>query len=191
MGPRLSDPRPKLLGFSGSLRRASYSTAVLRTLLEELNGEVEATTFDIGALPHYNADLDGENAPEPVRALKAAIAAADALLFVTPEYNYGMPGVLKNAIDWASRPGYKSVLRDKPALIISTSGGAIGGARATQQLKLTLLGTISRVLPWPEVFITYAGSKITDGKLTDPESLKLSLEAVRALLVEVRKSPHS
>ena len=164
---------------------------MLRTLLEELKGEVEATTFDIGSLPHYNADLDGDAAPESVRALKAAIAAADALLFVTPEYNYGMPGVLKNAIDWASRPGYKSVLRDKPALIISTSGGAIGGARATQQLKLTLLGTISRVLPWPEVFITYAGSKITDGKLTDPESLKLSLEAVRALLVEVRKSPHS
>jgi len=158
---------------------------VLRTLLEELKNEVEAISFDIGSLPHYNADLDGDAAPEPVRALKAAIAAADALLFVTPEYNYGMPGVLKNAIDWASRPGYKSVLRDKPAVIISTSGGAIGGARATQQLKLTLLATITRVLPWPEVFITNAGAKIADGRLTDPESLKLSLEAVHALLAEV------
>ena len=175
----------KLLGISGSLRRASYSTAVLRTLLEELKNEVEASTFDIGSLPHYNADLDGDNAPEPVRALKAAITATDALLFVTPEYNYGMPGVLKNAIDWASRPGYKSVLRDKPAVIISTSGGAIGGARATQQLKLTLLATITRVLPWPEVFITNAGSKITDGRLTDPDGLRLGLEAVRALLAEV------
>ena len=187
MGSRLSD-RPKLLGFSGSLRRASYSTAVLRTLLDDLRQEVEASTFDIGSLPHYNADLDGDAAPDSVHALKTAIRAADALLFVTPEYNYGMPGVLKNAIDWASRPGYQSVLRSKPAVIISTSGGAIGGARATQQLKLTLLATVTRVLPWPEVFITNAGSKIAEGRLTDPDSLKLSLEAVRALLAEIGNS---
>ena len=180
--------RPTLLGISGSLRRASYSTAVLRTLLEELKNEVAATTFDIGTLPLYNADLDGDSPPEPVRALKGAIAASDALLFVTPEYNYGLPGVLKNAIDWASRPGYNSVLKGKPAVIISTSGGVIGGARATQQLKTTLLATLTNVLPWPEVLITNAGSKVLDGKFVDEPGLKLSLEAVRALLVEWRRS---
>jgi len=182
-------PGRRLLGFSGSLRRASYSTAVLRTLLDELKDEIEASVFDIASLPHYNADLDGDAAPEPVRALKAAITAADALLFVTPEYNYGPPGVLKNAIDWASRPGYKSVLKDKPTLIISTSAGFVGGARATQQLKTTLLATLCRVLPWPEVLIANAGGKITGGKFTDPDGLKLSLEALRALLAEVPARP--
>ena len=178
--------RPRLLGISGSLRRESYSTAVLRTVMGALADEIEGSTFDIGTLPLYNADLDGEHPPESVRALKAAIAAADALLFVTPEYNYGVPGVLKNAIDWASRPGYQSVLKGKPAAIISTSGGVIGGARAQQQLKTTLLGTLTRVLPWPDVLVTNAGTKVKDGRFIDEAGLELSLDLVRALLREVR-----
>lgn len=182
---------PKLLGISGSLRRGSYSTAVLRTVMEALADEIAGTTFDIGTLPHYNADLDTDAPPEPVRALKAAIASADMLLFVTPEYNYGMPGVLKNAIDWASRPGYQSVLKGKPAVILSTSGGVIGGARATQQLKMTLLATLVRILPWPEVFITNAGTKVTDGRFTDEAGLKLSLAPVRVMIDEWRRTPAS
>ena len=161
--------RPRLLGISGSLRRESYSTAVLRTVMGALADEIEGSTFDIGALPLYNADLDGEHPPESVRALKAAIA-----------------GVLKNAIDGASRPGYQSVLQDKPAAIISTSGGVIGGARAQQQLKTTLLGTLTRVLPWPDVLVTNAGTKVKDGRFIDEAGLALSLDLVRALLREVR-----
>jgi chromate reductase len=176
---------PRLLSISGSLRRGSYSTAVLRTLLDTLGTEAASSTFDIGTLPLYNADLDGENPPNPVRVLKTAIASAEALLFVTPEYNYGLPGVLKNAIDWASRPAYQSVLKDKPAAIISTSGGG-GGARAQQQLKTTLLATLTRVLPWPEVLVTNAGGKVKDGKFIDEAGLALSLDLVRALLREVR-----
>src|SRR5215211_539881 len=94
-----------LLGLWGSLRRAAYSKAILMTLREELAPEIFIEPFDVGSLPLYNADLEGD-VLEPVRALKAAISASQGVLIVTPEYNYGVPGVLKNALDWASRPAY-------------------------------------------------------------------------------------
>jgi chromate reductase len=141
-----------LLGLSGSLRRGAYSTAILMTLRQELAPAISIVPFEIGALPLYNADLTGE-ALEPVRALKNAISASEGVVIVTPEYNYGMPGVLKNALDWASRPAYQSVLKDKPVAVISSSQSSVGGVRAQAQLRQTLFAVLARTLPWPEVAI--------------------------------------
>src|SRR5437899_4709244 len=105
-----------ILGIAGSLRRGSYNKVLLKVAAEEAPAEVEVRIFDrLGEIPLYDADLEARGDPEPVTAMKTAIGAADALLIATPEYNYGMPGVLKNAIDWASRPPGKSVLNRKPA----------------------------------------------------------------------------
>lgn len=140
-----------LLGISGSLRAASLSTKLLGEAIRSAESAgAQVTTFDIGTLPLYNQDLDGDEKPGPVTALKSAIGAADGLMLASPEYNYSIPGVLKNAIDWASRPGYKSVLRGKPTVIMSTSMGITGGVRMQAHLKNTLGGTLTPVYDAPE-----------------------------------------
>ena len=109
----------RLLGLSGSLRRASNSTAVLRGLQDALAPKARLDIFSLHGLPLYNEDEDGEHAPESVRALRSAIETTDGVIMVSPEYNHGMSGVLKNSLDWASRPYGCSVLRGKPVLTIN------------------------------------------------------------------------
>lgn len=173
----------KLLCLAGSLRAASSSRAVVATIRERLAGRVETTGFDIGALPHYNADLDP--LPENVVALKRAIAAADGVVIVTPEYNYSVPGVLKNAIDWASRPGYASVFKDKPVFIATVSGGALGGVRAQAHLKNILGAVLARAFVWQEIAITQANAKVTDGRLSDEATETFLFDALDAFLAEL------
>lgn len=173
----------KLLCLAGSLRAASSSRAVVATIRERLEGRVETSGFDIGALPHYNADLDP--LPETVVALKDAIAAADGVVIVTPEYNYSVPGVLKNAIDWASRPGYASVFRDKPVFVATVSGGALGGVRAQAHLKTVLGAVLARTFIWQEIAITQANGKVTDGKLDDEATKTFLFDALDAFLGEL------
>jgi chromate reductase, NAD(P)H dehydrogenase (quinone) len=175
----------KLLGIWGSLRQGAYSKAIVMTLRDELAQEITITPFEIGSIPLYNADLEGD-ALEPVRALKSAISNSHGLLIVTPEYNYGVPGVLKNALDWASRPAYQSVLKDKPVAVISSSISSTGGARAQAQLKQTLTAVLARTLRWPEVVIGDVGNKVRDGRLVDEASLRLALNIVRALAREIK-----
>lgn len=170
----------KILCLAGSLRAASSSRAVVATVCERLSGEFEMQSFDIGTLPHYNADFDP--LPDTVVALKAAIAEAAGLVIVTPEYNYSVPGVLKNAIDWASRPGYQSVLRDKPVFIASVSGGALGGVRAQAHLKNVLGGVLARTFIWQEIVVTHANTKVKDGRLADEATETFLFEALRAFL---------
>jgi chromate reductase len=105
---------------------------------------------DIAALPHYNSDLEAVDLPESVVTLKAAVEEADALLIVSPEYNYSVPGTLKNAIDWLSRPAFKSVLAHRPTGILSASMSPVGGARMQGHLKTILSGTLTPVYPAPE-----------------------------------------
>jgi chromate reductase len=176
----------RILGICGSLRRESYSGAVLKGLQEAARERARFDIFPLGDVPLYNADLDGDEKPQPVVALKNAIRDSDGLVISSPEYNYGTPGVLKNALDWASRPGYQSVLKGKPVLIVSSSPGALGGARAQAQLRQTLAGTLSRVVAVPEVVIGQVQAKVQDGRLTDASSLKFMLEAFDALLAEIR-----
>jgi chromate reductase, NAD(P)H dehydrogenase (quinone) len=111
----------RLLGLSGSLRRASNGTAVLRGLQDALAPTARLDIFSLHGLPLYNEDEDGEHAPESVRALRSAIETTDGVVMVSPEYNHGMSGVLKNALDWASRPYGRSVLRGKPVLTMTAS----------------------------------------------------------------------
>jgi chromate reductase, NAD(P)H dehydrogenase (quinone) len=144
---------------------------------------MEISVFDrLGELPHYNADVDAQGTPEPVAALRTAIHEADALLIATPEYNYGIPGVLKNAIDWASRPSATSVLKGKPTGIMGASPGMSGTARAQLQLRQAFVFTQTYVLQGPEVLVRDARSKFDqEGRLTDEgtrDFLRKHLEAL-------------
>ncbi|HWK45453.1 MAG TPA: NADPH-dependent FMN reductase [Stellaceae bacterium] len=179
-------PQPSLLGLSGSIRRGSTNTAILRTIAGHLGSKASMTLFPLNDVPLYNGDLEGEHLPPPVQALKDAIAGADGIILCSPEYNHGMSGVLKNALDWASRPGFNSPLKNKPALIMSSSPGAIGGARAHAQVRETLASALARVVARPQVTIAGIFQKVTDGHLTDEASLKFCLEAVDDLLSEIR-----
>lgn len=175
-----------ILCLSGSLRTASTSKAVVETICKKLADEASFSRFDIGSLPHYNADLDP--LPETVTSLKSAISAADGMIIVTPEYNYSVPGVLKNAIDWASRPGYASVLKDKPVFIASVSGGALGGVRAQAHLKNILGAVLARTFVWQEVVVTHANTKVKDGMLADAATEVFLFEALRAFLASLSRS---
>src|SRR5260221_1215413 len=142
----------RLLGLSGSLRRASNSTAVLRGLRDALASRAPLDICRLHEMPPYNEDDDGEHAPESVRALRWAIEPSDGVIMISPEYNHGMSGVLKNALDWASRPYGQSALRGKPVLTMTASPAFTGGGRAQQQMNETLGSIPARlVLPPPIV----------------------------------------
>lgn len=173
----------KLLGLPGSLRRASHNRALLVAAGELLPPGVTLAIEDLRALPFYDGDLDDDaHRPASVTALKQRITLADAVLVATPEYNYGIPGVLKNAIDWASRPGYHSPFRDKPVAIVSASPSAVGGARAQGQLKQVLLGMAADVFPYPEFLVGASHEKLVDGRLVH-EDTRTHLRTMLAALV--------
>jgi chromate reductase, NAD(P)H dehydrogenase (quinone) len=174
-----------LIGISGSLRQASSNTAVLRTLQETLPAGVELTLLPLDAIPPYNQDLDGTQPPAAVHGLKQAIAACDGIVICSPEYNFGMPGILKNALDWASRPAFASPLKGKPVLLITCSPAITGGVRAQAQLRETLSGTLSRVITRPPVVIGAVHTKIEHGRLTDSANLDFALAAVQDLVAEI------
>ncbi len=174
-----------IMGFSGSLRSGSLSTRVLHTLPSVSAEKARITIFNIAGIPLYNQDTEDAGLPDSVQKFKDSIAAADGLVIVTPEYNYGISGVLKNAIDWASRPGYQSVLKDKPVLMIATSPAFTGGVRAIHQLRETLAATLSRVVAVPEIVISQVDKKIENGSLTDGTSLKYISGGMDALVAEI------
>jgi len=174
----------KLLGLSGSIRRESYCKAVLETIRENVSADVVVTNFDLEPIPPYNQDLDNEKGwPAPIRALRAAVIEADGLIAVSPEYNHGMSGILKNAIDWVSRPGYESILKNKHVLCISVSNR--GGIRAQAQMHATFLSTVTRIAPGREIVVTDPATKITNGRLTDVQMLRVVLRGVDVLLDEI------
>jgi chromate reductase len=163
-------PRPGLAvaAFAGSLRAGSYNRALLRAAIETAPDGMAIEIVDIAAIPLYDADLEGAGIPEPVAALKRAIAAADGLLIATPEYNHGVPGVTKNAIDWASRPPRGSPLSGKPVGIMGASPGMTGTARGQSQLRQAFEFTNSYCMPQPEILVARAAGKFdADGRLMD------------------------
>jgi chromate reductase len=159
-------------GIAGSLRRGSYNQALLRAARELAPDGMEVRIFDrLGELPLFNQDLEAEGDPEPVQALKRAIGEADALLIATPEYNHGVPGVLKNAIDWASRPARASVLAGKPTAVFGASPGATGTARAQSQLRQSFVFTRTPAVLQPEILVFRAHDKFdARGELTDEKT---------------------
>jgi chromate reductase len=160
----------RVLGISGSLRRDSYNSGLLRAAADVLPSGVELEVFDgLKAIPPYDADDDVDVAPAPVRELREAIAGADAVLIATPEYNASVPGVLKNALDWASRPHATNPLRGKPAAVVGTSTGMFGAVWAQSDARkiLSTIGArvVDRELPVPEAAERFGA----DGTLSDPE----------------------
>jgi chromate reductase len=176
----------KLLGLPGSLRRASFSRATLVGLRDNLPEKVTIEICD-PQLPLYNEDHDRwSNAPDQVPRFRDMIGTSDGIVIVTPEYNHGLPGVLKNALDWASRPFGKSALTNKPVLGISVSPAFTGGVRAHAQLNETLLAVPALVLGGPQVVIGNIGDKIKDGILDHQPSLDFALSALRRLITQCR-----
>lgn len=174
-----------LIGMSGSLRTGSFSNAILATLREKFAERADLRLYDLAPIPLYNQDFEGEKRPPVVQRLLADIAASDGLVLCAPEFNHSIPGVLKNAIDWASRPAFASVLAYKPVAIMATSRGPLGGARCLEHMKVALDSCLARVALAREVIITAAESKIKDGRLVDEVSLGFAAGAVEALLSEI------
>lgn len=157
-----------VLAVCGSLRTGSFNRAALRLAIELKPPGMTIDTADIGSIPLYNEDLRAQGFPPPVETLRRQIKAADALLFVTPEYNYSIPGVLKNAIDWASRPPLGSPLTGKPVAIMGASTGRGGTARAQEQLRSALEFSRANVLEQPEVLVPEAFMRFDEqGELGD------------------------
>lgn len=176
-----------VLGIAGSLRKASVNKGLLRAAADVLPEGMLLETFDLAPIPLYNGDVDAAGAPEAVLHFKARIAAADALLIATPEYNYSIPGVLKNALDWASRPPKESPLNGKP-LAIMGAGGVAGTTRA--QLHLRQVAVFTNMLPLnkPEVAIQRAWEKFdAEGNLTDEPSREAIRMLLQALLTWTRR----
>jgi chromate reductase, NAD(P)H dehydrogenase (quinone) len=159
------------LGVAGSLRRASSNRGLIRAAIEVAPAGASVVPFDLAQIPMFNADVEAEGDPTAVTAFKRAITQADALLIATPEYNHCVPGVLKNAIDWASRPARQSSLTGKPVAIMGASSGRGGTARAQAHLRDGLAYTNGFVLPLPEVLVDFGREKFdADGNLTDDET---------------------
>ena len=183
----LDDAKPiRLIGMSGSLRTGSYSNAVIETLREKFSGRADLRLYDLAPIPAYNQDFEGDKRPAIVKQLLADIADADGLVLCAPEFNHSIPGVLKNAIDWASRPAFQSVLAYKPVAIMATSRGPLGGARCLEHMRVALDSCLARIALAREVIISAAESKIRDGRLVDETSLGFACGAVEALIREIR-----
>jgi chromate reductase len=181
-----NDTKPiRLIGMSGSLRTGSYSNAVLETLRETFADRALLVVYDLAPIPLYNQDFEGEKRPGIVKKLLADIADADGLVQCAPEFNHSIPGVLKNAIDWASRPAFQSVLAYKPVAIMATSRGPLGGARCLEHMRVALDSCLARVTLAREVIIAATETKIQDGRLVDETSLGFACGAVEALIREI------
>src|SRR2546422_4453864 len=168
----------KVLGISGSLRRDSYNRSLLLAASELLSDDVEFELYDgLKAVPPYDEDDDVDPAPAVVAHLRDVIAGADAVFFVTPEYNASIPGQLKNAVDWASRPLATSALRNKPVAVVGASTGAFGAVWAQAELRKVLAATGARVVDG-EIAVGHAHQRFdAEGKLTD-ENLREQLQEV-------------
>jgi chromate reductase len=177
----------KVLAISGSLRSGSHNRKLLRAAAELLPSDVELEIWDgLKAVPPYDEDDDTELAPATVTRLRDAIAGADALLFATPEYNHSIPGQLKNAVDWASRPVATNVLRNKPVAVIGASTGAFGAVWSQAELRKVLAATGARVAD-VEVAVEHAHERFDgEGRLTDDELRGQLREVVDTLLADAR-----
>lgn len=171
-----------ILGFAGSLRKGSYNKALLRAALELVPKHARLEIFDLDGIPLFNQDL--ENQPsEKVKEFKAKIRAADAVLIATPEYNYSIPGVLKNAIDCASRPYGDNAFEHKPVAIMGASIGMAGTARAQYHLRQCFVFLTCFALNQPEVMVPFAQEKIDkEGKVTDQKIKEKIRELLEALV---------
>ena len=177
----------KILGFAGSLRKASYNRSLLRAALDLVPKDATLEIFDLEGIPPFNQDF--ENQPsERVKEFKARIKAADAILIATPEYNYSIPGVLKNAIDCASRPYGDNAFEHKPVAMMGASIGMGGSAKAQYHLRQCFVFLTCFALNQPEVMVPFAQDKIDeDGNLTDQKTKEKIRELLESLVAWTRR----
>ncbi len=182
MGSSDNNSDVEILAFAGSLRKGSYNKAVLRAAKDLAPASMHIQIFDLAGIPLYNANVEDRGDPERVREFKDAIGNSDGLLIATPEYNHGVPGVTKNAIDWASRPPKKGPLNEKPVGILGASPGKTGAARGQSQLRQAFEFTNSYCMPQPEILVYSAHEKFDDdGNLTDEATSKFLGKYLEAL----------
>jgi chromate reductase len=183
------DKQIKVLAFAGSLRKGSYNKALVRAAVEVAPQSVAIEVYDLEGIPPYNGDSEN-NPPPKVAEFKQKIAAADALLISTPEYNYSIPGVLKNALDWASRPAVGNPLQGKPVAIMSASTGRFGGARAQYHLRQSFVFLDMKPVNKPEVMLSAAEHNVDAGGKVVNEQTRLLigklLEALAAWTVKLQ-----
>lgn len=163
----MASPPFRVLGIPGSLRRASFNRGLLVAAQEVAPPGIEIEITDLSAIPLFNQDVEARGDPPAVAAFKGQIRSADALLIATPEYNYSIPGVLKNAIDWASRPPRESVLNRKPVALLGAGGGS-GTIRSQMALRQVFVFTETYVMLKPEIYVASARERFDEaGRLTD------------------------
>jgi chromate reductase, NAD(P)H dehydrogenase (quinone) len=176
-----------IMGFAGSLRKNSFNRSILRAALEMVPEDGRLEIFDLEGIPPFNQDLESQP-PEKVKEFKAKIRTADAILIATPEYNYSIPGVLKNAIDWASRPFGDNAFEGKPVAVMGASPGMTGTARSQYHLRQTFVFLDMHPLNRPEVMVPFAHEKIDkEGKVTDPKTKEKIRELLESLVTWTRR----
>jgi chromate reductase, NAD(P)H dehydrogenase (quinone) len=177
----------RILGIPGSLRKASFNRAALRAAQQLVPANATLEIFDLDGIPPFSED-DERSLPPRVVELKARIREADAILIATPEYNYSVPGVLKNAIDWASRPYGDNAWDGKPVALLGASPGTLGTARAQYHLRQTLVFLDMHPINRPEVMISNAAQRFDEhGRLVDEKSRKLIGQLLAALVAWTRR----
>jgi chromate reductase len=183
-----------VVGIAGSLRTHSFNRGLLQAAQDVAPASMQITIMDVTPIPFYNADVEAQGDPAPVTQLKSVVQQADALLIAVAEYNYGMSGVLKNTIDWLSRPPDHSVLHGKPAALMGASPGMAGTTRAQLQLRQTFVYTQTCVMPPPpEALVSHAQEKFdAEGRLTDEDTgvrIRKLLEALVTWAQRVQPRP--
>lgn len=183
----------RVVGIAGSLRQASYNKALLRAAQELAPERLKIEIHDLAGVPLYNEDVEAAGVPQAVLDLRQAIADADGLLIATPEYNHGVPGVMKNALDWLSRPPRKSALQGKPTALMGATPGTTGTARGQSQLRQSFVFTDTPAMLQPEVLVGRAHERFdAEGRLTDQkvrDHLVTFLERFIAWIERLRMPP--
>jgi len=181
------DKKISILGFAGSLRKGSYNKAILRAALELVPKDAQLEIFDLEGIPPFNQDLENDP-PERVKEFKKKIRAADAILIASPEANYTIPGVLTNAMNWASRPYGDNAFDGKPVTVMGASVGMLGAARAQYHLRQSFVWLNMYPLGMPEVMVAFAQDKIdAKGRVTDEKTKEKIKELLESLVAWTRK----
>ena len=174
-----------IVGISGSLRRASFNTSLLKVLAERAAPSIDIQVVTLEDIPLYNEDLDRDPEIPEVAAFKKLIAESDGVLITTPEYNHGVPGVLKNALDWASRPVFESCFKNKPVTIFSSSKAFTGGVRAQYQLREALISMQAHLVMGPEVVVGGVHTKLAEDVYQDVTGLTFMMRSLDRLRHEI------
>jgi chromate reductase len=180
-----ADETVRIVGISGSLRKASFSTSILKLLAERAAPAIQIQVVTLESIPLYNEDLDTKPGIPAVADLKRIITESDGVLITTPEYNHGVPGVLKNALDWLSRPVFESCFVNKPVSIMSSSLAFTGGVRAQYQLREALISMHAHLVMGPEVVLAGIHTKLAEDAYQDEKGLEVMLRSLNRLRDEV------